>query len=195
MGDAQSGRRPAVFLDRDGTLNEDRGYVGFRRDFAWLPGAVEAVRRLNEAGLAVVVVTNQAGVARGFYTEDDVRRLHAEVAEDLAAAGARVDAFYYAPHHPEGVVAGYVERHPDRKPGTGMFERAIRDLGLDPARSFVVGDKESDVTPGRALGMTTVLVRTGYGREHEPATAADHVVDDLPAAAALLLRLHAQRPA
>jgi D-glycero-D-manno-heptose 1,7-bisphosphate phosphatase len=181
--------RAAVFLDRDGTLNEDRGYVGFRRDFVWLPGAVEAVRRLNEAGLAVVVVTNQAGVARGFYTEADVRRLHDEVQADLAAAGARVDAFYYAPHHVKGVVPEYAVLHPDRKPGTGMFERAIGDLDLDPARSFMVGDKESDVTPGRALGMTTFLLRTGYGREHEAETAADHVVDDLTAAVDLILKL------
>lgn len=186
-------RRPAVFLDRDGTLNEDRGYVGFQRDFVWLPGAVEAVRRLNEAGLAVVVVTNQAGVARGFYTEADVLRLHEEVQADLAAAGARVDAFYYAPHHLKGVVEKYAVHHPDRKPGTGMFERAARDLGLDLAASFMVGDKESDITPGRLLGMTTVLVRTGYGRDHEPTTTADHVADDLPAATDLILALHRQR--
>jgi D-glycero-D-manno-heptose 1,7-bisphosphate phosphatase len=190
MTDAPGGRA-AVFLDRDGTLNEDRGYVGFRRDFVWLPGAVEAVQRLNEAGFALVVVTNQAGVARGFYTEDDVRRLHDEVQADLAAAGARVDAFYYAPHHLKGVVPAYVALHPDRKPGTGMFDRAIRDLGLDPARSFMVGDKESDITPARTLGLTTVLVRTGFGRAHEPTTAADHVVDDLPAAADLILKLSA----
>lgn len=183
---------PAVFLDRDGTLNEDRGYVGFFRDFAWLPGAVASVRRLNEAGLFVVVVTNQAGVARGHYTEDDVRRLHDEVQAELQAAGAHVDAFYYAPHHPTAAVdPRYAGEHPDRKPGTGMFTRAMEEHGLDPLRSFMVGDKESDVTPGRVLGMTTVLVRTGFGREHEATTAADHVVDDVTEAADLILSLHA----
>ena len=175
--------RPAVFLDRDGTLNEDRGYVGFFRDFAWLPGAVDSVRRLNEAGFAVVVVTNQAGVARGYYTEADVLALHAEVEQGLNAAGAHVDGYYYAPYHATAAVEErYRIMHPDRKPGTGMLERAARDLNLDLARSFMVGDKESDVTPGRTLGLRTVLVRTGFGRTHEPTTAATHVADDVAAA-------------
>lgn len=169
--------RPAVFLDRDGTLNEDRGYVGHRDQFAWIPGAREAIRRLNDAGLFVVIVTNQAGVARGFYSEDDVRRLHASMQADLAVAAARIDAFYYAPYHVDGVVQQYSMDHHDRKPGTGMFDRAIAEHGLDATRSYVVGDKESDILPGRALGMTTVLVRTGYGKEAEPGTTADYVVD------------------
>ncbi len=183
--------RPAVFLDRDGTLNEDRGYVGSREQFAWIAGAPEAVARLNAAGLAVVVVTNQAGVARGFYAESDVRALHDWMQEELAVAGAHVDGWYYCPYHTKGTVAAYAVWHPDRKPGTGMFERAVRDLGLDAARSFIVGDKASDLEPGRRLGLTTVLVRTGYGRQHEATAGADHAADDLAAAADLILALHA----
>jgi D-glycero-D-manno-heptose 1,7-bisphosphate phosphatase len=179
--------RAAVFVDRDGTLNEDRGYVGFRDQFEWLPGAVGAIRRLNDAGLFVVMVTNQAGVARGFYTEDDVRHLHGLMQQDLAGAGAHVDAIYYSPYHIEGVVERYAIEHPDRKPGTGMYERAIQEHRLDAANSFVIGDKESDVVPGRLLGMTTVLVRTGYGREDEAHTTADYVVDDIGHAADLVL--------
>ena len=180
------GRR-AVFIDRDGTLNEDRGYVGFRDQWKWLPGAIEAIHRLNDAGLFIVIVTNQAGVARGFYTEDDVRRLHVSMEEDLARAGAQVDAVYYSPYHVDGVVERYSIVHPDRKPGTGMYERAIREHGIDTTRSFAIGDKESDVVPGRQLGMRTVLVRTGYGREYEARTTADYVVDDIAQAVDLVL--------
>jgi D-glycero-D-manno-heptose 1,7-bisphosphate phosphatase len=179
---SRGGARPAVFVDRDGTLNEDRGYVGFPEQFAWIAGAVDALRRLNDAGLFVVVVTNQAGVARGYYTEDDVRALHEYMRGQLGPAGARIDAFYYSPYHTAGVVDGYSISHPDRKPGVGMYERAIREHDLDPTRSFAIGDKESDITPGNALGMRTILVRTGYGREHEPKTRADVVVDDFAAA-------------
>ncbi len=185
--DQAAGARPAVFIDRDGTLNEDRGYVGFRDQWEWIPGAIDAVRRLNDAGLFVVVVTNQAGVARGFYTEDDVRRLHADMAADLDRAGARVDAVYYSPYHVEGVVERYAIAHADRKPGTGMYERAIREHGLDPSRSFAIGDKESDIVPGKAMGMRTILVRTGYGRDCEPGTTADVVVDDVTRAVDLIL--------
>ena len=179
--------RPAVFLDRDGTLNEDAGYVHRAESVVWIPGALEAVARLNAAGFVVVVVTNQAGVARGLYTEADVERLHAWMHGELAAVGARFDAVYYAPTHPEGTVARYAVEHPDRKPGTGMFERAIEENGLDPARSFMVGDKASDLAPARQLGLATVLVETGYGRTERAAAPADHVAPDLAAAADWIL--------
>jgi D-glycero-D-manno-heptose 1,7-bisphosphate phosphatase len=185
--DTGSRGRPAVFLDRDGTLNEDRGYVGFSKDLVWLPGAIEAVRRLNQAGFVVIVVTNQAGVARGYYAEADVVALHEHMDRDLAAGGARVDAWYYSPYHIAGIVPAYAIEHADRKPGTGMFERAIQEHSVDPSVSYVVGDKVSDLVPGRSLGMTTVLVRTGYGRESEPAAPADMVADDLAAAVELIL--------
>lgn len=175
--------RPAVFLDRDGTLNVDAGYVHRAEDFVWIDGALDAVVRLSRAGFVVVVVTNQAGVARGYYSETDVQRLHDAMTAEVDAAGGRIDAVYYAPTHPAGAVARYAMEHDDRKPGTGLFTRAIRDLGLDPARSVMVGDKASDLIPARALGIATVLVLTGYGEAEQGTAPADHVAADLAAAA------------
>lgn len=181
--------RRAVFLDRDGTLNREVNYL-FRPDqFVWIPGAPEAVQRLNEAGLLVVVVTNQSGVARGYFAEEDVRRLHAWMQVALQQAGAYIDAFYYSPYHPEGTVAAYRRHSPDRKPGSGMFERALQEWAIDPARSFVVGDRNTDLEPGRRLGMTTLLVETGYGTHEKADTPADYVVPDVGAAVAHILRL------
>lgn len=170
--------RPAVFLDRDGTINEDTGYVHRVGEVVWIPGALDAIARLNAADLLVVLVTNQGGIAHGYYTETDVDALHDWMHGALAEAGARLDAVYYAPAHPGGVVERYAVEHPDRKPGTGMFERAIREHGIDPARSFMVGDKTSDLVPGRRLGMRTVLVETGHGRDHLDAPA-DYVAPSL----------------
>ena len=183
--------RRAVFLDRDGVLNVEVNYLHRVEDFAWVPGAPEAVRRLNDAGLLALVVTNQAGVARGYYTEADVERLHTHMQTALAGYGAHVDAFYYSPFHPDGTVAAYRRASDCRKPGTALFERALREWRVDPARSFVVGDKESDVAPGRALGMTTFLVETGHGLRAKPTTQAHHVVADVGAAVEHILRLAA----
>lgn len=188
MADARR-TRPAVFLDRDGTLNREVNYLHRIEDFAWLPGVPEAVRRLNEAGLLVVVVTNQAGVAHGYYDEAAVRRLHAFMQGELQQVGARVDAFYYCPYHPEGTVPRYRRRSRFRKPAVGMFEQAIRELEVDPARSFAIGDKDTDLEPGRRLGMTTLLVETGYGAEEKKTADADYVVPDLLSAAHQILRL------
>lgn len=178
-------RRPAVFLDRDGTLNKEVNYLHKIENFEWVPGAPQAVKRLNELGGPVLVVTNQSGVARGYYTEEDVDRLHAWMNEALAEIGATVDAFYYCPYHPDGAVEEYRERSHCRKPNAGMFEEAMAEWDVDPARSYVVGDKATDLLPGNELGMTTLLVRTGHG-ETEDETVADHVVADVGAAADLI---------
>jgi D-glycero-D-manno-heptose 1,7-bisphosphate phosphatase len=183
----------AVILDRDGVLNVETGYLYRTEDLAWIPGAPEAVRALNEAGFVVVVVTNQAGVARGYYTEADVHRLHGFMQARLAEAGARIDAFYYSPYHPDAAVEAYRRESDCRKPATGLFARAVHDWHIDPARSFVVGDKNTDIEPGRALGMTTLLVETGYGRTEKETTRADHVVADLPAAVDRILHLSTPR--
>lgn len=177
----------AVFLDRDGVLNEETGYVHRIEDVVWVAGSLDAVRRLHEAGFVLIVLTNQAGVARGFYTEADVQALHRWMAGEIQRAGGHIDAFYFAPTHPEGTVLRYTIEHPDRKPGTGMFERAIREHGIDPARSFMVGDKTSDLVPARQLEITTVLVRTGHGPDHLELAPADVVVKDLAAAADWIL--------
>lgn len=146
--------RPALFLDRDGVLNEDPGYVHRWEDFRWIPGAREAVAAFNRAGWWVFVVTNQSGVGRGYYAEDDVVALHAKMSEDLAQDGARIDAFYYCPHHPEAAVDAY--RHPDppdRKPNPGMLLRAIREWPVDLPRSIMVGDKDADMEAARRAGV------------------------------------------
>ncbi len=179
--------RAAVFLDRDGTINEDAGYVHQVEDFVWIDGAREAIARFNAAGLVVVVVTNQGGIAHGYYTEAHVETLHTWMHARLAEAGARVDAVYYAPTHPDGVVERYTVEHADRKPGTGMFDQAIRDLSLDAARSFMVGDKATDLIPARALGMRAVLVETGHGRQQGEGVPADLVAPSLREAADWIL--------
>ena len=145
--------RPALFLDRDGVLNEDRGYVHRWEDFRWIAGAREAVAAFNSRGWWVFVVTNQSGVGRGYYSEDDVHALHARMIEDLAAMGARIDAFYHCPHHPEGTVAQFTRSCDCRKPAPGMILRAIRELGIDPAASILIGDSERDIEAGRAAGI------------------------------------------
>src|SRR5262245_18465428 len=153
--------RPAVFLDRDGVLNVDHGYVHRPEQVEWVPGAIESVRRLNGLGYRVVVVTNQAGVAHGHYGEDSVFALHAWMRDELAAQGARIDAFYYCPYHPEGRVEQFRKSHIDRKPGPGMILRAFSDLAIDREGSFLIGDKESDIAAARAAGIPGFLFGGG----------------------------------
>ena len=183
--------KPAVFLDRDGTMIEDVGYLETLGRVAFYPWTVDAIRMLNRAGFPVVVVTNQSGIARGLFSEAFVAETHRAIDARLAAGGARVDAYYYCPHHPDGRVAAYARTCDCRKPGRGMIDDAARDLGLDPARSVVVGDKQLDVQLGRAVGARAILVRTGAGGEEErrrpDGAAADAVVDNLAAATAWIL--------
>lgn len=151
-------RRGAVFFDRDGVLNEDAGYTHRIEDFRWRPGAIEAVRRVNDSGRLAFVVTNQAGVAHGHYTEADVRRLHDHMQRDLAAAGAHVDAFRYCPHHPEGRIEAYRCHCPWRKPGAGMLRDLCATWDVDIGASLLLGDRESDLAAAAALGIRGVLV-------------------------------------
>ena len=144
-------RRPAAFLDRDGVLNVDHGYAHRADQLDWVEGAPEVVRLLNEAGFAVIVVTNQSGVARGMYSEADIQALHAHMQEALNAQGARIDAFYHCPHHPEGTVEAFAVECDCRKPGTGMLEQAARDWPLDLERSFLIGDRDGDMEAAAAF--------------------------------------------
>jgi len=175
--------RPAVFLDRDGTLIEEMGYLGQPERVTLFPWSVAAVSALNRAGWLVVLVTNQAGVARGYFDEGTVEAVHRQLAQLLDAGGAFLDAYYYCPHHPSGTVAAYTRTCGCRKPATGLVDKAVAELGIDVARSFVVGDRWLDVALGRNAGARSVLVRTGYGAEEELAPpgdlSADVVVDDL----------------
>jgi len=183
--------RRAVFLDRDGTLVEEAGYLDRLERLVFFPYSVDAVRVLNQAGFSVVVVTNQAGIARGIVRESFVAEAHRAIAEKLAAGGARIDAFYYCPHYPDGTVEQYRQACDCRKPRPGLLRRAAADLGIDLGRSFVVGDRWHDIAAGHAVGARGVLVRTGLGRrdeaEPEPGTRADVVVDTLADASAWIL--------
>jgi D-glycero-D-manno-heptose 1,7-bisphosphate phosphatase len=179
--------RPAVFLDRDGTIAEEVGYLNHPSRFRIFPFAAAAIRSLNEAGLPVVVVSNQSGVGRGYFPESLVHAVNEQMKKDLAAAGARIDAVYYCPHTSAD--------HCDcRKPKTGLLERAAREHSLDLPRSFVVGDRYGDIELARNVRARGILVRTGYG-EGELAwhsakwpTQPDFVAEDLSNASDWILR-------
>lgn len=156
--------RPAVFLDRDGTINEQMGYINHLSRFVLLPGAAQAVRRLNEEGIPAVVVTNQSGLARGYFPPSLLEAVHAEMERRLAAEGARLDGIYVCPHHPEAKVAEHRLACRCRKPLPGLLEQAAAELHLDLSRSFMVGDRWSDIDCGIQAGAAPVLVLTGYGR-------------------------------
>ncbi|MBW7974503.1 HAD family hydrolase [Bradyrhizobium sp. BR 10289] len=149
--------RPAVFFDRDGVLNEDDGYVFEPNALRWVSGAREAVRAVNDAGYFAFVVTNQSGVARGFYEERDVLTLHDWMASDLASVGARIDAFDYCPHHPNGLIAKYSVACTCRKPQPGMIKRLLERFHANASCSFMVGDKQSDLDAARAAGVAGYL--------------------------------------
>lgn len=189
-------KAPAAFLDRDGTIIEDLGYLGDPAGIRFIPGAQEALRALRAAGYRLIVVTNQAGVARGLITETDVQRVNTRLQELLAEAGTPVDAVYSCPHHTEAGSAEYRQACPCRKPGPGMIERAGRDFPLDLGRSVIIGDHLTDAGVARHFpGMLGILVLTGHGAgQHEKILAGeagppDHVAQDLAAAVGWLLRM------
>jgi D-glycero-D-manno-heptose 1,7-bisphosphate phosphatase len=188
-GTGTSALRPAAFVDRDGVINEERDYVWRVEDFHLLPGAVAGLRQLQAAGFALVVVTNQAGIGRGFYTEADFQALSAHMRHRLAAEGVVLDGVYHCPHHPTAGLGDYRRACECRKPRPGLLLQAAADLGLDPARSVLVGDKLSDIQAGRAAGLARcVLVTSGHAVSPGDRAAADAVCDGLEAAAAWLLR-------
>jgi len=184
--------RPAVFLDRDGTLIEESGYLDRLERLSFFPFSVDAVRVLNHAGFAVVVITNQAGIARGIVEEPFVAEAHRHIAARLEAGGATIDGFYYCPHYPTGTVEKYRTTCDCRKPQPGMLHRAAAALDLDLPRSFVVGDRWHDLAAGHAVGARGVPVRTGVGRRDEetphPGTTPDAIADNLMDAAAWILQ-------
>jgi len=191
------GLRPAVFLDRDGTLTEEVGYVNHPKRLRLLPHTGEAIRRLNAAGIPAVVVTNQAGLARGYFTEDILHATNAELRAQLAAAGAHLDGLYFCPHHPTEGEAPFRMRCECRKPKPGMLRQAAAELDLDLRRSFMIGDKGSDLEVAPPVGARGVLVLTGYGlgeweyrREHFRVTP-DHVAKDLLDAVEWVLKANA----
>jgi D-glycero-D-manno-heptose 1,7-bisphosphate phosphatase len=185
--------RPAVFLDRDGTINEQMGYINHLSRFHLLPGVGEAIRRLNEKGVPVLVVTNQSGLARGYFPQSLLVKVHERMVEELAGQGARLDGIYVCPHHPEAKRDEYRLACDCRKPKTGLFSAAAAEHDIDLTASFVVGDRWSDLKAAAACGATSVLVLTGYGQgdlEYLGPTQKlqpDHVAEDLQAAAAWII--------
>lgn len=176
--------RPAAFIDRDGVINRELGYVYRPQDFEVLAGALDGLTRLQHDGFALVVVTNQAGIARGLYTLADYARLTEHMTALLAARGIELTAVYHCPHHPEGRIAGFNIDCSCRKPAPGMLLRAASECGLDLTRSVLVGDKLSDIGAGRSAGVPcNVLVRSGHDLPTDATSRADHVCDDLGAAA------------
>lgn len=157
----------AVFLDRDGTINVERDYLFRCEEFEFISGAPQAIKKLNDAGFLVIVVTNQSGVARGFYSEKQVAVLHDFVQSQLKSYGAHVDGFYYCPHHPDKGQPPYRQRCRCRKGEPGMLLDAARDFNIDLTQSFIVGDKLADVEAGLAVGSVPILVRTGHGESEK----------------------------
>ena len=168
---------PTVFLDRDGTLIEEVGYLSHLDRIALYPWSIESVKLLNRAGFKVVVVTNQAGVARGLFDEDFIDEAHRFLDQKFGDGGAMFDKFYYCPHHPEASVEAYRCECDCRKPKAGMLWKAAQELQLELSHSFVIGDRLSDLRLGPAVGAKSVLVRTGYGE-----TTARELTDDVEVA-------------
>jgi D-glycero-D-manno-heptose 1,7-bisphosphate phosphatase len=180
-------RKRAIFLDRDGTINQEVSYLSDERQLRLIDGAAEGIRLLKRLGYQIVLITNQAGVARGYFSEDKLRDIHSRLTEMLAAESADLDAIYYCPHHPEGL-APYRVACECRKPQPGMLKRAARDLNIGLEESIMVGDKTLDLKAGFAVNCRGILVRTGYGRESEvqfssETTQPDFIADDLLGAA------------
>ncbi|MGE3724682.1 MAG: D-glycero-beta-D-manno-heptose 1,7-bisphosphate 7-phosphatase [Candidatus Sericytochromatia bacterium] len=176
--------KPAVFLDRDGTINQEVGYIRDLDNLTLIPGAAEAIRQLNQMGIPVVVVTNQSGVARGYYPESWMEQLHGRLKTLLAAEGAQLDGVYYCPHLPDGEVPEYSFDCDCRKPEPGMLEQAAKDLNLDLSHSFMIGDKATDIDVGLRVGCKTILLRSGYGEqvlkgEYQHIPQSDYVFDSL----------------
>lgn len=180
MSVAPSSPRRFVAIDRDGTLNVEKHYLSDPDQLELVPGAGAAIAKLNRAGWGVVVVTNQSGIARGYFTMETLGTIHKRLEELLALDGAHIDGIEICPHGPE-------DQCDCRKPLPGMIESAARRFGFDPTQAFVIGDKAADVDMGLAVGATAILVRTGYGRKVEATTKAHFVVDDLPAAIDIVL--------
>ncbi len=162
----------AVLCDRDGTLIQEEHFLDSPDRISWIPGALTLLQTLNQQGCKVLIISNQSGVARGYFGVETVETIHDRIRHDAQAASAWVDAIYYCPHHPEGTVPAYSIRCNCRKPRPGLFLQAIQDHSLQPERCWVVGDRLRDLEPGIALGMKAFLVLTGYGNHEQHTLAA-----------------------
>jgi D-glycero-D-manno-heptose 1,7-bisphosphate phosphatase len=184
--------RPAVFLDRDGTLSEERGFIDRLELIEIFPWTSDAIRLLNRAGFAVVVVTNQSAIGRGIIDLPFLQTVHDAFDRHLVRSGAKIDRYYYCPHHPDAPLPEYRMACRCRKPGPGMIEQATTDLGLDPSRSFMVGDRLIDVACGHAAGVRSLLVRSGHSAHRGEAppglSEPDAILNNLMEAVGWILR-------
>jgi len=169
-----------VLIDRDGTINVEKHYLSDPDQLELYPGIGPALKRLQDAGFGLAVITNQSGVARGYFDLARLEQIHDRLRALLAAEGVTVDGIYICPHGPDDDCTC-------RKPLPGMVDQAVAEHGFDPAQAFMIGDKEVDVELGHAVGATTFLVRTGHGAKHVDGTKAEYVVDDLAQAAGIIL--------
>lgn len=154
-------RKPAVFFDRDGVLNKDIRYLYKKEDFEWIPGAIETIKYFHDQGYWTFVITNQSGIARGYYTEDDVKILHHWMNEDLKKYDAIIDDFFYCPHHEDGIVARYTTQCSCRKPQIGMIEQASKKYSIDYTKSLMIGDKKSDIDCANNAKIYGILFESG----------------------------------
>lgn len=181
-----------VFLDRDGTINEEVEYLNDVDQLKLIDGTIEAIRLLNDADYKVVVITNQSGIAKGYLTEAQLQIIHTELKKMLQKENVYIDAIYYCPHHPDAEVDAYRVDCQCRKPKPGMLKQAAKDLDIDLKNSFVIGDKISDLSAGDVTGCRKILVRTGYGKEMEKdlrnvSFQTNHIANDVLAAVKWIL--------
>jgi D-glycero-D-manno-heptose 1,7-bisphosphate phosphatase len=179
-------KNKGVLLDRDGTINVDKGYVHRIKDFKFMAGAIEAIKLLNDGMYTVIVITNQSGIGRGYYTEDDVNKLHEHINNVLAEVCAKIDAFYFCPHHPSEAVGRYRQECNCRKPKTGLFEQAITDFDLDVKYSYAIGNNAADIEAGHKAGLVTIFIGrdTNCGK-----IKSEFTTPDVLGAVKLILRL------
>ena len=177
----------ALFLDRDGTINVERNYVHRVQDFQFIPGAIEALQLASRANIDLIVVSNQAGIAKGIFSEADLATINQHMRSELLHHGIGLAAIYCCPHHPEATVARYRQICSCRKPSPGLLTTAMRERGIAAGEAVMIGDRNSDIEAGRALGLETYLVETGYGITEKRSTKATYIVPDLLAAVGHLL--------
>ncbi len=156
--------KPVVFLDRDGTINYDAGYINHVDNFIIYPYAAQAIRMLNEKGFLVIIITNQSGLARGFFNENTLEEIHSYMISQLRKKGAEIDGIYFCPHDPNAKIEKYKSVCSCRKPETGLVDQALKDFNIDKNNMYFIGDKHSDIMAGYTSGCKTIMVKTGYGK-------------------------------
>ena len=169
----------AVFLDRDGVINVDKGYVHKIEDFEFYPEVFPALKLLQKNNYKLIVVTNQSGIAVGYYTLEDFQKVTEFMLSQLEKHGIKIEKVYFCPHHPEGVIPELRKKCACRKPESGMIKAAIKEFNINPAESFLIGDKETDIQAGHKEGIKSILVKTGQGKKYLSNTTADFVADNI----------------